>query len=73
MPMPAQVLLEQGVDRRRWVSMRKRDTQETGRFVDDQQRVILEEDLKLAGIEGPAAALRAAGPVHPDADDIPGA
>ena len=57
MAMAAKVILENRVDRWRRVAMRERHAEQPGRLVDNHQQVVLEENLKLAKLEGPVRRL----------------
>ena len=58
---------------RRVAAVSQRDRQQAGRLVDDDQRIVLVDDLQLAGPCRPnGAAARAAGSIHPDADGVAG-
>src|SRR4030095_11379770 len=70
MRMTAKVILEEREHGRLSISVREWDAEEAGRLVDDQQQVVLEEDLKLAKLEGACATSGAAGSIHPDANNV---
>jgi hypothetical protein len=70
MPMTAKVILEQREHGRRSIPIREWDAEDAGRLVDDQQQVVLEEDLKLAKLEGACVTSGAAGSIHPDTNHV---
>src|SRR5580765_5720423 len=61
-------LLENG--RRLYLAL-ERHREHTRRLVDDDERVVFEDDTQVAGSGGRSTA-RAPGPIHPDADSIAG-
>ena len=50
----------------------ERHRQETGRLVHDDQVVVFEHDVEVADTTDARTCLRAAGPVHPQADHVAG-
>ena len=67
----AQVIPDLFVDRRRRAAPLERHREQAGRLVQHQHCLVFVDDLHVGvGVDGRRAPFRAAGPVHPHADDI---